>query len=185
MAALRRCGFCEIEGTEEYGEFSWRLAKLESVLANIQLLDKSFQCRRGQSKRLRRASRPRYSPAALCQSGHNHLPLVFRIVIAYVRSAAHGAEERPLSVPGDAGNPDVLLKAAVEIVKRSRPLSAQLLARAEPGRVPQRQPQAQRHDRSPRKDSQGPHRNGSLRSIQQQPTRIQNYLQHKDVCYAA
>ena len=26
---------------------------------------------------------------------------------------------------------------------------------------------------------------GSLRSIQKQPTRIQNYVQHKDVCYAA
>jgi hypothetical protein len=42
MTGLRRCKFCEIEGTKEYGEFSWRLAKLESVLANIQLLDKSF-----------------------------------------------------------------------------------------------------------------------------------------------
>jgi hypothetical protein len=26
---------------------------------------------------------------------------------------------------------------------------------------------------------------GSLRSIREQPTRIQNYFQHKDVCYAA
>ena len=42
MAALTRYGFREIGGTKEYGEFSCRLAKLEPVLANIQLLDESF-----------------------------------------------------------------------------------------------------------------------------------------------
>jgi hypothetical protein len=69
---------------------------------------------KGQSKCRRRASRPRYSPAALCQSGHNDLPLVFRIVITHGlhRSAARGAEERPFPVPGDAGSPDVLLEVA-------------------------------------------------------------------------
>jgi hypothetical protein len=39
---LRQCEFCEIEGTKEYGELSRPLAKLESVLANIQLLDASL-----------------------------------------------------------------------------------------------------------------------------------------------
>ena len=58
---MRQCEFCEIEGTKEYGELSRPLAK-----------------------RRRRASRPRYSPAALRQSGHNYLPLVFTIVITHV-----------------------------------------------------------------------------------------------------
>jgi hypothetical protein len=40
---------------------------------------------KGVIQRRGRASQPRYSPAALCQSGHNHLPLVFRIVITHVR----------------------------------------------------------------------------------------------------
>jgi hypothetical protein len=40
---------------------------------------------KGVIQRRGRASQPRYSPAALCQSGHNHLPLVFRLLITHVR----------------------------------------------------------------------------------------------------
>ena len=130
-----------------------------------------------------------YSPAALCHSGHNHLPLVFRIVITHVfyGSAARSAEEQPFRSPaipsagctprgGGQGcekiesfylpsyspelNPDEFLNANLKhsVTTAAPARTAKALTRTAVG---------------------------SLRSIQKQPTRIQNYFQNKDVCYAA